>query len=404
MTNPTPSPDTTRAALQLAQRALANLTFRLDWYMKDYGGAAEGPDYKILGEGQEAWSTVTAALASPQQPAQVAPYPVIALGQGLLEVAHGKLEGKHALVFGKNGTGTIGEITGENYTHAEGETLAVVTFDNVGSLEVVQCHVNALRTVLSPNTEAPAPQGAPQGLREAAQALHNTLSKTAPDGNQLLDWYKALGDQTKALGAALAEPMPVAPSLLKAAENALHTLFVLARLGNGDMVGNSTGNEIAHLEWLALSAALAAPPPSVVAVPEIPMQNAQQVDSASALRQPVHGTVPMTWAEIVGAIPKLWLMDVEVIEGIVRAVEAHHDIKAPAALPIKQQNEQQIIPEIIPWSAGVAPDYTAAVLALTENNVYWGMHVGQVSDAKLKVARDLARRVVDAALGIKAQP
>ena len=77
--------------------------------------------------------------------AQGEAFPTIQLGFGKVEVAEGWLEGAPALIFGKNGTGVIGGATEPNREHKQGETLAVVTFANVESLDVVLAKLGKLR-------------------------------------------------------------------------------------------------------------------------------------------------------------------------------------------------------------------------------------------------------------------
>jgi hypothetical protein len=66
-------------------------------------------------------------------------WPLIELGYGKIEVADGtcKQTGMPALIFGRNGTGKIGEATEPNRVHLPGETLAVIAFANVESLDIV---------------------------------------------------------------------------------------------------------------------------------------------------------------------------------------------------------------------------------------------------------------------------
>lgn len=66
-----------------------------------------------------------------------ADWPIIELGYGKIEVAEGFQGDVPALIFGKNGSGKIGEPTKSDRVHLPGETLAVVTFANVDSLDVV---------------------------------------------------------------------------------------------------------------------------------------------------------------------------------------------------------------------------------------------------------------------------
>lgn len=86
-------------------------------------------------------------------------WPLIALGFGAVEVAEGHHEGRPALIFGRNGTGVIGEATPPNRHATHEETLAVVTFDNAASLDVV---VGKLATIRAKHFGAtpPAEQGA----------------------------------------------------------------------------------------------------------------------------------------------------------------------------------------------------------------------------------------------------
>ncbi len=81
------------------------------------------------------------------QPAQAQEpsFPLISLGYGRIEVAEGHHEGTHALIFGRSGTGQIGEPTQPEREHQPGETLAVVTFANVESLDVVAEKLRVLR-------------------------------------------------------------------------------------------------------------------------------------------------------------------------------------------------------------------------------------------------------------------
>lgn len=72
-------------------------------------------------------------------------WPLIELGYGKVEVAEGTQEDKPALIFGRNGTGKIGEATPPNRHATHEETLAVVTFANVESLDVVMGKLQVLR-------------------------------------------------------------------------------------------------------------------------------------------------------------------------------------------------------------------------------------------------------------------
>ena len=72
-------------------------------------------------------------------------WPIISLGHGLIEVAEGWQGDAHALIFGRNGSGVIGAPTQPDRSHLPGETLAVVTFENVESLDVVAGKLRVLR-------------------------------------------------------------------------------------------------------------------------------------------------------------------------------------------------------------------------------------------------------------------
>ena len=76
-------------------------------------------------------------------------WPIIELGYGLVEVAEGRQGEKLALIFGRNGQGEIGAPTQPDRVHLPGETLAVVTFENVESLDVVIGKLNVIRDKLS---------------------------------------------------------------------------------------------------------------------------------------------------------------------------------------------------------------------------------------------------------------
>lgn len=70
------------------------------------------------------------------------PYQWIKLGFGSVEVGEGfDSDGIPALLFGKNGNGVIGKPTTPSRYMSEDEAIAVVSFANVESLDVV---INAL--------------------------------------------------------------------------------------------------------------------------------------------------------------------------------------------------------------------------------------------------------------------
>lgn len=78
-------------------------------------------------------------------------WPIIDLGYGLVEVAEGRQGEKLALIFGRNGSGEIGAPTQPDRVHLPGETLAVVTFANVESLDVVVGKLKEIRKKLIDN-------------------------------------------------------------------------------------------------------------------------------------------------------------------------------------------------------------------------------------------------------------
>ena len=81
-------------------------------------------------------------------------WPLIQLGYGLIEVAEGHHEHIPALIFGRNGTGVIGEATKPDRALSPGETLAVVTFANVESLDVVAEKLATMRLKIIAAPEA----------------------------------------------------------------------------------------------------------------------------------------------------------------------------------------------------------------------------------------------------------
>jgi len=113
---------------------------------------------------------LTAANAVQPQ-AQGEEFSTIQLGFGKVEVAEGWLEGAPALIFGKNGTGVIGGATEPNREHKQGETLAVVTFANVGSLDVVLAKLGKLRADKFPDAHPQATE--PQAQGAAAPEAHH---------------------------------------------------------------------------------------------------------------------------------------------------------------------------------------------------------------------------------------
>jgi hypothetical protein len=81
-------------------------------------------------------------------------WPLIELGYGKVEIAEGSHEDKPALIFGRNGSGKVGEETPPDRHATHEETYAVVTFANVESLDVVVGKLMTLRSKMLPNTEA----------------------------------------------------------------------------------------------------------------------------------------------------------------------------------------------------------------------------------------------------------
>lgn len=72
-------------------------------------------------------------------------WPIIPLGYGVIEVAEGHQQSIPALIFGKNGSGKIGAPTQPDRVHLPGETLAVITFANIESLDVVVMKLQEIR-------------------------------------------------------------------------------------------------------------------------------------------------------------------------------------------------------------------------------------------------------------------
>lgn len=89
-------------------------------------------------------------------------WPIIELGYGKVEVAEGWQGETPALIFGHNGSGKIGEPTQPDRVHEAGETIAVVTFANVESLDVVAAKIAKIRA-----ERFAAPQPAVQEITNA---------------------------------------------------------------------------------------------------------------------------------------------------------------------------------------------------------------------------------------------
>jgi hypothetical protein len=102
---------------------------------------------------------------------------IIELGYGLVEVSEGSQGDKPALIFGRNGSGEIGEATKPNRVHEQGETLAVVTFENAASLDVVAGKLKVLRDKHFP----PAAQPAQHTEQELYHELLFAVAKVHPN-------------------------------------------------------------------------------------------------------------------------------------------------------------------------------------------------------------------------------
>jgi hypothetical protein len=126
--------------------------------------------------------TAITAIKQAQQTKEPS-FPLISLGYGRIEVAEGHHEGTHALIFGKNGTGQMGAPTQPKREHKPSETLAVVTFANVESLDVVAEKLRVLRQKIT---------GAEQAQEPVIDWTHfdNAYSK-ACKSSQPDDWMEA---------------------------------------------------------------------------------------------------------------------------------------------------------------------------------------------------------------------
>lgn len=82
---------------------------------------------------------------------------VIALGKGAIEVGQGH-EGPErlpAILFGRNGAGTVGVETEGDRTMLPGECIAAITFENPESLDVVAEKLAELRARIWPDAQQP---------------------------------------------------------------------------------------------------------------------------------------------------------------------------------------------------------------------------------------------------------
>ena len=72
-------------------------------------------------------------------------YPILNFGQGGIEVAEGISQDAYALIFGNNGGGIVGKPLQGNRFISKNETLAILKFHNVKSLDVVLGRLHRLR-------------------------------------------------------------------------------------------------------------------------------------------------------------------------------------------------------------------------------------------------------------------
>lgn len=81
-----------------------------------------------------------------------AKFPVIELGRGLVIIGEGHYKGKPGLVFSAGGTGIIGEASEPNIVVPIENTLSVLTFDNIESLDVLINVASRLRVKMMEKT------------------------------------------------------------------------------------------------------------------------------------------------------------------------------------------------------------------------------------------------------------
>lgn len=72
-------------------------------------------------------------------------YLVVNFGHGTIEVAEGISEDTYALMLGNGGGGVVGEYLQGDRHMTKHETLAVLKFHNVSSIDVVLARLNCLR-------------------------------------------------------------------------------------------------------------------------------------------------------------------------------------------------------------------------------------------------------------------
>jgi hypothetical protein len=124
-------------------------------------------------------------------------FPLISLGYGRIEVAEGHHEGTHALIFGKNGTGQMGAPTQPKREHQPGETLAVVTFANVESLDVVAEKLRVLRQKITGAQQAQEPVDACEVLSTVMHFIPETEPELMKDVSELYHRLRAAPKQAE---------------------------------------------------------------------------------------------------------------------------------------------------------------------------------------------------------------
>ncbi|MDC4456651.1 hypothetical protein NQ652_02930 [Acinetobacter baumannii] len=72
-------------------------------------------------------------------------YSIVHFGQGQIEVAEGIAQDSYALILGNNGGGAVGEMLQGNRFISHAETLAILKFTNVESIDVVIERLSRLR-------------------------------------------------------------------------------------------------------------------------------------------------------------------------------------------------------------------------------------------------------------------
>lgn len=174
------------------------------------------------------------AVVYPQD-GTVSPFTVINLGSGKVKMGDAVHDGRlPALWFGKDGQG-IGAEEVMNRLAGAGETLAVVTFSTVESLDVLAEVVQRIRGIAFPNAAAPAAATAPRMVPTAPdegmtnqqlQELKVAAQRLAADGcNWSIDvgcmFVLAMIERIESLAAAPApgpqfqeDPMDIIRTLL----------------------------------------------------------------------------------------------------------------------------------------------------------------------------------------------